>query len=36
MNELLEVEKDFKVVIEQAKIYFWEYIIATKEMKPFH
>lgn len=34
MNELLEVEKDFKVVIEQAKIYFWEYIIATKEMKP--
>lgn len=34
LNELLDIEKDFKVVMEQANMYFWEYIIATKEMKP--
>ena len=33
-EELLKMEKNFRVASEQANIYFWEYIIATKEMRP--
>ncbi len=29
-----ESEKRFKMAIEQANVYFWEYTIATKEMRP--
>lgn len=27
-------DHDFRMVVEQANIYFWEYTIATKEMRP--
>lgn len=33
-EKLLSMEKNFKVASEQANIYFWEYTIATKEMRP--
>ena len=32
--ELEDMDKRFRVASEQANIYFWEYIIATKEMRP--
>lgn len=34
MNSILDSEKRFKAASEQANIYFWEYTIATKEMRP--
>lgn len=34
MNTILESEKRFKAASEQANIYFWEYTVATKEMRP--
>ncbi len=33
-NEILTGEHRFKMVSEQIKIYYWEYTIATKEMRP--
>ncbi len=33
-NSLLETERRFKMASEQVNIYFWEYNIATREMKP--
>ncbi len=33
-NSLLDGEKRFKMASEQVNIYFWEYTIATKEMRP--
>ena len=33
-SELEDMDKRFRVASEQANIYFWEYIIATKEMRP--
>lgn len=32
--QLEDMDKRFKVAIEQANIYFWEYNIKTKDMKP--
>ena len=29
-----EYERNFKYVVEHANVYFWEYTIATKEMRP--
>lgn len=34
MNSLLDSEKRFKIVSEQVNVYNWEYIVATKEMRP--
>ena len=34
ISDFEEKEKHFKTAIEQAKVYFWEYTIATKEMRP--
>lgn len=34
MARLAEYEARFDRVIEQVKIYYWEYIVATKEMHP--
>lgn len=34
MNTMLDLEKQFKMASEQANIYFWEYTVATKEMRP--
>lgn len=34
INSILESEKNFKVASEQAHIYYWEYTIATHEMRP--
>ncbi len=34
VNAMLETEKRFKMASEQVNIYFWEYTIATKEMRP--
>ncbi|SET19234.1 EAL domain-containing protein [[Clostridium] polysaccharolyticum] len=34
MSSLLKTERQFKVVSEHANIYYWEYTIATKEMRP--
>lgn len=34
MNSILDSEKRFKAASEQANIYYWEYTIATKEMRP--
>ncbi len=34
VNLLLGTEKMFKMASEQVNIYFWEYTISTKEMKP--
>ncbi len=33
-NSILDSEKRFKAASEQVKIYYWDYIIATKEMHP--
>ncbi|MBQ8823536.1 MAG: bifunctional diguanylate cyclase/phosphodiesterase [Lachnospiraceae bacterium] len=32
--EMQDTEKRFKVASEQVNIYFWEYTVATKEMRP--
>ncbi|MBE6836805.1 MAG: bifunctional diguanylate cyclase/phosphodiesterase [Ruminococcus sp.] len=34
IDQILESEKRFKIISEQAQIYHWEYNIATKEMRP--
>ena len=34
MNTLLDSERRFKMASEQANIYYWEYTVATKEMRP--
>ncbi len=34
MNEIQDNEKRFKMVSEQVNVYFWEYNIMTKEMRP--
>ena len=31
---MLDTERRFKAASEQANIYFWEYTVATKEMRP--
>ncbi len=33
-NSLLDAERRFKMASEQVNIYFWEYTIATREMRP--
>ncbi len=33
-HKLLEDEKKFKMAAEQVNVYFWEYTVATKEMRP--
>jgi len=33
-NELYKYEKQFKQVTEQVNIYYWEYDVATKDMRP--
>lgn len=33
-NDLIESEKRFKMASEQVNVYYWEYTIATKEMRP--
>lgn len=33
-GSILESEKRFKIASEHANIYYWEYTIATKEMRP--
>ncbi len=33
-DSMLDTEKRFKMASEQANIYFWEYTIATREMRP--
>lgn len=33
-NDILANEKCFKMASEQANVYFWEYTIATREMRP--
>lgn len=33
-TEILDSEKRFKMASEQANIYYWEYTVATKEMRP--
>ncbi len=33
-NALLDAERRFKMASEQVNIYFWEYTIATREMRP--
>ncbi|MGN0165328.1 MAG: putative bifunctional diguanylate cyclase/phosphodiesterase [Lachnospiraceae bacterium] len=32
--EMLDTEKKFKMASEQVNIYYWEYTVATKEMRP--
>ncbi len=34
LSSFEDTERNFKAASEQANIYFWEYTIATKEMKP--
>lgn len=34
LREMLDTERRFKAASEQANIYFWEYTVATKEMRP--
>lgn len=34
INAFVDTEKRFKVVSEQVNIYYWEYTVATKEMRP--
>ncbi|MBR3770861.1 MAG: EAL domain-containing protein [Clostridium sp.] len=34
MNSILDSERRFRIASEQANIYYWEYIVATKEMRP--
>ncbi len=34
IEAMLETEKRFKMASEQVNIYFWEYTIATREMRP--
>ncbi len=34
LNSMLDNEKKFKMASEQVNIYFWEYTIATREMRP--
>ena len=33
-SEILDSERRFKMASEQVNIYYWEYTIATKEMRP--
>jgi len=33
-NDILDTERRFKMASEQVNIYFWEYTIATREMRP--
>lgn len=33
-TEILDSERRFKVASEQANIYYWEYTVATREMRP--
>ncbi len=33
-TDLVDTERRFKAASEQANIYFWEYTVATKEMRP--
>ncbi len=33
-TDILDSERRFKVVSEQVNVYFWEYTIATREMRP--
>ena len=33
-DEILDNERRFKIVSEQINIYYWEYTIATREMRP--
>ncbi len=33
-KEILESEKRFKMASEQVNIYYWEYTVATREMRP--
>ena len=34
VSSLLDAERRFKAASEQANIYFWEYTVATREMRP--
>lgn len=34
LEEMIENERRVKIAIEQINIYYWEYTIATKEMRP--
>lgn len=34
MNSLLDTERRFKAASEQVNIYFWEYTVSTREMRP--
>ncbi len=34
LEAMIETEKRFKMASEQVNIYFWEYTIATREMRP--
>ncbi len=34
LSSILATENNFKMASEQANMYFWEYTIATKEMRP--
>lgn len=34
VNSILDSEKRFKAASEQVNIYYWEYTVATKEMRP--
>ncbi len=34
LDSMLATEKKFKMASEQANMYFWEYTVATKEMRP--
>ncbi len=33
-NAMLDTERRFKMASEQVNIYFWEYTVSTKEMRP--
>jgi len=33
-NDILDSERRFKMASEQVNIYYWEYTVATKEMRP--
>ncbi len=34
LREMQDTERKFKMASEQANIYFWEYTVATREMRP--
>lgn len=34
VDNLLENERRFKIAIDQVNVYYWEYTVATKEMRP--